>query len=72
MWVIEILQLAHKIACFPETLYKRGVLKNFSKFSDKHKKESFRGVLSKGVLKNFANVAGKYLCWSLFLIKFEI
>ena len=28
-------------------LYKRSVLKNFSKFTDKHKKQSSRGVLSK-------------------------
>ena len=25
----------------------------------------------KGVLKNFANLTGKHLCWSLFLIKME-
>ena len=25
----------------------------------------------KGVLKNFANLTGKHLCWSLFLIKLQ-
>ena len=40
-------------------LYKRGVLKNFSKFSDKHKEQSSGGVLSKDVLKNFAKVTEK-------------
>ena len=33
---------------------KKGVLKNFSEFSDKHKKQSSGGVLWKDVLKNFA------------------
>ena len=31
---------------FPEVLYQGGVLKNFSKFTSKYKKQSFRGVLS--------------------------
>ena len=38
-------------------LYKTGVLKNFSKSSDKHKKQSSGGVLSKDVLKNFVKFA---------------
>ena len=42
-------------------LYKRGVLKNFSKFSDKHKEQSSGGVLSKDVLKNFEKLAKKLL-----------
>ena len=40
-------------------LYKRGVLKNFPKFLDKHKEQSSRGVLSKDVLKNFVKLAEK-------------
>ena len=40
-------------------LYKRDVLKNFSKFSDKHKEQSFGGVLSKDVLKNFVKLTDK-------------
>ena len=40
-------------------LYKRGVLKNFSKFSDKHKEQSSGGVLSKDVLKNFVKFTEK-------------
>ena len=40
-------------------LYKRGVLKNFSKFSDKHKQQSSGGVLSKDVLKNFVKLTEK-------------
>ena len=55
--VVEILQLAHEMNSFPEVLYKRGVLKNLSKFSDKHKRQSSGGVLSKDVLKNFAKFA---------------
>ena len=55
--VVEILQLAHEMNSFPEVLYKRGVLKNLSKFSEKHKRQSSGGVLSKDVLKNFAKFA---------------
>ena len=36
-------------------LHKRGDLKNFSKFTDKHKKQPSGGVLSRDVLKKFAN-----------------
>ena len=43
-------------------LYKSGVLKNFSKFTDKYKKQSLGGVLSKDVLKNFTKFTEKYLC----------
>ena len=32
-----------------KALYKRGVLKKFSKLSDKHKKQSFGDVLTKDV-----------------------
>ena len=37
----------------PEVLYKRGDLNSFSKFSDKHKKQSSSGVLSKDNVNNF-------------------
>ena len=40
-------------------LYKRGVLKNFPRFSDKHKKQSSGGALSKDVLKNFVKLTEK-------------
>ena len=65
--VVEILQLAHEMNSFPEVLYKRGVLKNLSKFSDKHKRQSSGGVLSKDVLKNFAKFTEKSLCWNHFI-----
>ena len=55
--VVEILELAREINSFQEVLYKKGVLKNFSKLSDKHKKLSSGGILSKDVLKNFVNFA---------------
>ena len=57
--MIEILQLEHEISSFPEMLYKIGVLKKFSKFSDKHKNQSFGGVLSKDALKNSAKFTEK-------------
>ena len=39
------------IGSIPEVLCKNGVLQNFSKFTDKHKKKSSGDVLSKDVLK---------------------
>ena len=43
-------------------LYKRGVLKDFSKFLDKHKKQKSSGdVLSKDILENFAKLTEKHL-----------
>ena len=36
--VVEIGQLLKEISSFLEVLYKRGDLKNCSKFTDKHKK----------------------------------
>ena len=57
--MVEILQLVHEISSFPEVLYKRGDLKIFSKFTDKHKKQSSGGVLLTDVLKNFAKFADK-------------
>ena len=67
--MVEIQQFALEIRSFPELLYKRGDLSNFSKFSDKHKKQSSGGVLSKDVLKKFAKFTGKHLCQSLFFNK---
>ena len=64
--VVEIQPLAIEISSVPEVLYERGDLKIFSKFTDNHKKQSSRGVLSKDVLKNFAKVTDKYLCLILF------
>ena len=65
--MVEILQLVHEISSFPEVLYERSVLKNFSKFRDKHKKQSSGGVLSKErmFLKILQN-SQKHLCWSFF------
>ena len=57
------------MSSFPDVLYKRGDLKNFSKFTDKHKKQLSRGVLSKDVLKNFAKFTDNHLCRSLFFNK---
>ena len=37
-------------------LHKRGVVKNFSKFTNKHKKQSSGSVLSKDFLKNSVNL----------------
>ena len=67
--VIEIRKLVNEISSFPEVLCERGDLKNFSKFTDKQKKQSTRGALSKDVLKNFAKFRDKHLCSSLFFNK---
>ena len=50
-------------------LYKRVALKNFSKFTDKLKKQSSGGVRSENVLKNFAKFTEKHLCRNLFFNK---
>ena len=42
--VVEIQKLVNEIRSFPDVLYKRGALKNFSKFTDKNKKQSSGGV----------------------------
>ena len=53
----KILQLLHEISSFPEVLYNRGALTNFSKFTDELKKQSSGGVLSKDlkILQNSQN-----------------
>ena len=56
---------------FSEVLYKRGVLKNFSKVTDKHKKQSSGGVLSKDVLKYFAKFTENTFARISFLIKLQ-
>ena len=53
-------------------LYKRGVLKNFSKFSDKHKEQSSEGVLSKDVLKNFEKLTKNIFAGVSFLTKLQV
>ena len=67
--VVEIRQLVNEISSFAEVLYKRGDLKNFSKFTDKQKMQSTGVVLTKDVLKNFAKFTDKHLCSSLFFNK---
>ena len=67
--VVEIQQLVLEIRSFPEVLYKRGYLNNFSKFTVTHKKQSSESVLSKDVLKNFAKFKEKHRRWSLFFNK---
>ena len=57
--VVEILQLVHEIAISQRCSVKKGffyrtLLKNFSKFAGKHKKQSSVGVLSKE--KIFLNI----------------
>ena len=54
-------------------LYKKSVLKNFSKFTDKHKKQSTGGVLSKEniFLKILKNSQKKISVGVSFLIKLQ-
>ena len=49
--MVEILQLVCETSSFPVVLYKRGILKNFSKFTGQYKKQSSGGFLSEDVLK---------------------
>ena len=69
LWNTFLLYLVVEI--WNKLLYKRGFLKNFSKFSDKHKEQSSGGVQPKDVFKNLVKFTGKHLCWSLFWIKLE-
>ena len=64
--VVEILELVNEMSSVPEVLYKSSDLKNFSKFTDKQKKQSTGDILTKDVLKNFAKFTDKHLCPSLF------
>ena len=52
-------------------LYKIGVLKNFSKFTDKLKKQSSGGALSKDVLENFAKFIENIFSRIFFLKKLQ-
>ena len=69
--VVEILQLLLEKSSFPEVLYKWSVLKNFSKFTDKRKKQSSGGVLSKEkkFLKIMKNSPKKHFYRNLFFNK---
>ena len=60
LWNSFLLYLLVEI--WNKLLYKRGFLKNYSKFSDKHKEHSSGGVQSKDVLKNSVKFTEKYLC----------
>ena len=70
--VVQILQLLHEISSFPDVLYQRSVLKNFSKFTDKHKKQS-SGVLSKEKMfwKFLQNSQKNIFTGGSFLIKLQ-
>ena len=67
------MQLEHEISNLPEVLYKRSVLKNFSKFTGKHKKEWSGGVLSKEkmFLKILQNSPKNIFAGDSFLIKLQ-
>ena len=54
--LVEILQLAYEISSFWEVFFKKGVLKNFSKVTAKHKKQPSRSVSQNSQKKIFAGV----------------
>ena len=57
------------IKIFQEMLWSFSEVATFLKnvFRSSHRRSSVKI----GVLKSFANLTGKHLCWSLFLIKFQ-
>ena len=63
--LVEILQFVNEIGSFTEVLYKTGILKNFLKFTSKHKRHSSGDVLSKVNLKTFVKFTENHLCQSL-------
>ena len=65
--LIEILQVVSE--SFPEVLFKKGFLKNISKFTGKHKKQSSGGVSLKSDLKNLGPFIGEHFCRGLFFNK---
>ena len=69
--MVEILQLVDEISSFSEVLNKRDVLKNFLKFTDKLKKQSSEGVLSKMFLKLLQNSQKNIFAGISFIIKLQ-
>ena len=69
--LVEILRLVLEISSFSEVLYKRDVLKNFSKLTYKLKKQSSGGVLSKMFLEILRNSQKKIFAGISFLIKLQ-
>ena len=67
--VVPIRQLVNEVSSFPEVLYERDDLKNFSKFTDKQKEQSTGSVPTKDALKNFGKFTDKHLRPSLFYNK---
>ena len=57
------------ITSFTEMLYKTGDLNNFSKITDKHKKQTSGSVLLKDNLNNFTKLTEKHLRRSLLFNK---
>ena len=53
-------------SCRPEVLCKKGVLRNFTKFTGNHQHQSLLFNKVAGVLRNFRKFTGKHLCQSLF------
>ena len=67
--LVEILQLEHEISNLAEAPNKAVLLEIFSKFTDKHKKQSSGGALSKNTLKKFAKFTKNIFPRVSFLIK---
>ena len=65
------MQLVHEISSFPEVLNKRGVLKNFSKFTDKQKKQSSVVFYQKMFLKILKISQKNIPVGACFLIKLQ-
>ena len=57
--VIETLQFVHEIGSFPEVLFKKCVLRNFSKLIDKCKKQSSKYLPKKKKFLKFCKVHRK-------------
>ena len=66
--VVETWQLVNEVNSFPEVLYKRGDLKNFSKVRDKHNNPEVNQKIS---LKIFQNSKVNIFAVVSFLIKLQ-
>ena len=70
MWQTEFLRDEIKIktnrSSRPEVFCKKGILRNFTKFTGNHQHQSLFFNKVAGVLRNFTKFTGKHLCQSLF------
>ena len=69
--LVESLQFVYEISSFTGVLYKGGVLKNLSKFTEKHKKQSSGKACQKMFSKILQNAQRNIFAWVSFFITLQ-